>query len=284
MKVTQALTLQGKEAQQIKELIAKLQSPKARSFWEVRDYCKDYLTTAPFPDLNRLVFFIPTFQGKVGVIELPTDDPSPTTMFHIMNRPVADGRWAIAHSNNATNAELAVRKELGLLTSTPEVERITVPEYTCYPEDVNILGVTRQHLQVHGVTSRKRSLAERRLDPLNGGSFCSVCEARPIELKDGKYTTKGVSKGCAFVSTVDRLNDVWHGMYAALHVGGCSNTFFNYRMNSQSTPLDIFNFETDDLLFGPVYEQELIRSKDRLSLIDVFEWFTRMVIQTYGEV
>lgn len=283
MNVTTSLTMTGEEAAQVSDLIKRLSAPTAKRTWKADPRSVEAIKYSAFPDSGRMIFFVPTFQGKVAVMELPVDDPSPTTMINIMARPLVDGRWKIEYSPKAHASYQKIRSALGIST-TPDIERYYVPTYTAYPFDLNINGQVRSKLQVHGVSSTPISKRTKQLDPCSGGAYCNVLGDQPMTKDDnGSWVTHGVSLGCAFVSAVDKLHDTWdHKQTAILHVGGISNTFFSYQKNADAGILGIFNFEVDDPVFASAFSTLNQQFGDTLSLIDVLRWYSSMVVKQYG--
>lgn len=268
MKVTQSLLLTGSDADSIRALIDKLSSPEARRFWGITEQAKQFLKYSAFPDTGRALFFCPTAQSRVCIIEFPVDDPSPTTLLNIIARPCADGRWEVAYSPKAYNSYVKTCEALNLSVGK-DVERYYVPTYTCYPEDVGRTGVTRKGLQVHALSSAKVSRRTRQLDPTSGGDYCSVVHQ--------------ASDGCAFVSDITRLNDATNGAKAILHVGGVANTYFSHKENSLASVSAIFNFEDDDPLVAAAVEAwEAQHGSQSVSLLVLLSWYSRMVISTYS--
>lgn len=278
--IERSLNLTGPQANAIRRVIRDLRNPLSHRLWKATPFHEKMMFLSAFPDTGRLIWFCPTVQGGICVIEVPTDDPSPTTMLHILMRPASAGGWYEYKSPKAYDHWERTSKLLpGCVPNDPE--RYYVLEYATLPCDVRTDGKQREHLQLHALTSTTRCQEQRRADPVSGGAFCSTTYGFGTDENSGKITSNHpASKGCGFVTDPARLTSVWlnNGKEqhpAMLHVGACANTFFS-TLNDRQGVLKLFNLD------DPQFIAEVNSLVDDPATLDYLRYYSDKVIQVYG--
>lgn len=163
----------------------------------MRPIDKNWIDYSGFPETGRLIWFIPTADDSVAVIEAPVDDNAPYTIFHALASDEL-WRWHRVVSSKFTTKLGEFCQATGI--ALPSDPFVRMPIQFDFPRDwINEKGSRRQGMQIHAILSTKAALRAKSIVGYDfGGAYCSR--------KCLGTNHKPASDGCGFVTRACYFN------------------------------------------------------------------------------